>query len=45
MTSYKIKKSGLKSCLVDARGMLLFMVEEAFLPVGEIWSMHDANTQ
>ena len=45
VTSFKIKKSCLKSGLVDARGMLLFMVEEVFLPMGEIWSMHDANTQ
>lgn len=45
MTSYKIKKSCLKSCLVDAKGMLLFMAEEVFLPMGEIWSMHDTNPQ
>lgn len=45
VTSYKIKKSCLKSGLVDARGMLFFMVEEVFLPTGEIWSMQDANTQ
>ena len=45
MTSYKIKKSCLKSGLVDARGMLFFMVEEVFLPMGEIWFMHNVDTQ
>ena len=35
----------LRSHLVDARGMLFFMVEQVFLQVGEVWSMHNADTQ
>ena len=35
----------LKSCLVDARKMLLFMVEQVFLLMREIWSVHDVDMQ
>ena len=35
----------MRSCLVDARRKLLFMVEQVFLPAGEDWSMHEADTQ
>ena len=40
MTPYKIKKECylLRSCLVDTRRMLLFMVEQVFLPI-EVWSI------
>ena len=33
----------LRSCLVGARGMLFFMVEQVFLPMGEGWLMHNAE--
>ena len=39
---HEIKKD---CCLVDARGMLLFVVEQVFLPMGEVWLMHNAGTQ
>ena len=41
MTAYKLKEECylLRSCLIDARRMLLFMVEEVFLPVREVWLM------
>ena len=47
MTPYKIKKKCYlsRSCLVDTRRMLLFMAEQLFLPAGEIWLMHKADTQ
>ena len=46
VASYKIKKKCyLFSYLVDVRRMLLFIVEQAFLPTGEVWLMHDADTQ
>ena len=47
MTPYKIKKECylLRSCLVDARRRLFFMVEQVFLPMGDVWSMHNADTQ
>ena len=47
MTLYKIKKERyhLRSCLVDARRMLLFMVEQILLLMGEVGSMHKADTQ
>lgn len=34
---YKIKKDSyfLRSCLVDGRSILLFMVEQIFLPIGK----------
>ena len=35
----------LRSCLVYAGRMLLLMVEQVFLPMGEVWSMPDAKTQ
>ena len=43
----KIKKECylLWSCLVDSRRMLLFMVEQAFLLMGEVWSICDEDTQ
>ena len=34
----------LGSCLSDAR-MLLFMAEQVFLPMGEVWLMHNADMQ
>ena len=47
VTPYKIKKECylLSSCLVDTRRMVLFTVDQVFLPVGEVWPMHDADTQ
>ena len=47
MAPYKIKKECylLWSCTVDSRRMLLLVVEQAFLPLGEVWSMCDADTQ
>ena len=30
---------------LDARRMLLFMVEQVFLLMGEVWVMHNAGTQ
>ena len=47
MTPYKIKKECylLSSCLVGARKMLFFMVEQVFLPMEEVWSKHNAGTQ
>ena len=46
-TLYKIKKECylLRSCLVDAGRILLFMVEQVFLTMGEAWSMHIYNVQ
>ena len=35
----------LKSCLVDARKMLLIMVEQVFLLMREIWSVHYVDMQ
>ena len=35
----------LRSCLVDAGRMLLFMVEQVFLLMGEVWWMHNVGTQ
>lgn len=26
---------------MDAGGMLLFMIEQVFLPIGEVWSMYN----
>ena len=47
MYPHRIKKKCylLRSCLVDGRRMLLFMVEEVLMPVGEVWLMHNADTQ
>ena len=47
MAPYKIKKECylLRSCLVDARGMFLFLVDQVFLPMGKLWSMHNGDTQ
>ena len=44
MWPYKIKKECylLRSCLVDAKKTLLFMVEQVFLPMAEVWWMHNA---
>ena len=46
VTPYKSKKERylLRSRLVDARRMLLFMVGQVFLLMGKVWSMHDADT-
>ena len=42
MAPYKIKKKCyLYSCLADARRMWLF--EQIFLPVGEVWLMHTSD--
>lgn len=35
----------LKSCLVGARRMLFFKVEQEFLLMGEVWSTCNADTQ
>lgn len=35
----------LRSCLVGTRRMLFFVVEKVFLPMGEVWSMHEADSQ
>lgn len=35
----------LRSCLVNAKRMLLFMFEQVFLLVGEVWSIYNADTQ
>lgn len=41
---YKIKKKCyLFICLADARRMWLF--EQTFLPVGEVWLMHNSDMQ
>ena len=47
VTPYKIKKECylLRSCLIDARRMVLFMVKQVFLPMGEVWWMHNADAQ
>ena len=47
MTSYKIKKECnlLSSYLVAVWRMLLFMVEQIFLLMGEVWWMHSADIQ
>ena len=44
---YKIRKECylLRSCLADARRMLLFVVGQVFLPKGEVWLMCHADTQ
>ena len=35
----------LRSCLVDVGRMPLFMAEQVFLLMGEVWLMHNADTQ
>ena len=47
MASYKIKMECylLRNCLVDARRMLLFLIEQVFLLLGEVCSMPNADTQ
>ena len=35
----------LKSFVIDVKTVLLFMVERAFLPVGEVWLMNKADIQ
>ena len=47
MTLYKIQKECylLRSCLIDAGRMLFFMVEQVFVLMGGVWSMHNADTQ
>ena len=35
----------LRGCIVDGRRMLLFMVEQVCLTVGEVWSRHKADTR
>ena len=46
VTSYKIKKECylLRSCLVDTGRRLPFLAEQVFLPMGEVWSMSNADT-
>ena len=34
----------LRSCLIDARGISLFMTEQVFLPMGKFRLMHNADT-
>ena len=43
----KIKKECylLRSCLVDAGRIFLFMIEQVFLLMGEFWSIHNTDTQ
>ena len=43
----KIKKECylLRSCLIGTRRMLHFMAEQVFLPMGEVWLMHNADMQ
>ena len=45
MVSYKFKKECyfLRSCLGDAGKRFLFMVERVFLPMGEVWSLYNAD--
>ena len=47
MTPYKVKTECylLRSCLVDARRMLLLMVEQVFLPIEEVWSIQIHSAQ
>ena len=47
MTFYKPERKCylLRSCLVGARRMLLLIVEWIFLLMGEVWLMHNADTQ
>ena len=47
VTPHKLKKECylLRSCLVDARRMLLLMVEQVFLPIEEVWSIQIHNAQ
>ena len=49
MTPYKIKKEGylLRSCLVDARRMLPFMVEQVFIWMGRLspCTMHSGERE
>ena len=47
MAPYNIRKECylLWSCLVDAGRILLFMVEQVFLLMGEAWLMHNVDTQ
>ena len=44
---YRVKKEcyHLRSCLVGAGRMLLFMVEQIFPSTGRVWSMHNAYVQ
>lgn len=44
---YKMKQEGClqRSCLVDARRILLFMVEQGFLLMGEDWLMYNTDTR
>ena len=35
----------LRFCLVGAKRMLLFMVGWVFLRMGEVWLMHNVDTQ
>ena len=46
MAPYKIKKEChlLRHCLIGAGRMLLFMVEQVFLLMGEVRSMHNVDT-
>ena len=44
MTPYQEEMLPLKNCLVGAR-ILLFIVEQVFLLMGKLWSMHNADTQ
>lgn len=46
VTPYKIRKECylFRSCFVDARRMLLFMDEQGFLLIEEVWLMHNTDT-
>lgn len=45
VTPYRIKKECYlwSSCLAGAGRMLLFMAEQVFLLMGEVWRMRDAD--
>ena len=47
MASYEIKRECyvLRICLVYPKKMLLVVFEQVFLPVGEVWMLHNADTQ
>ena len=46
MASYEIKRecSVLRICLVYPKKMLLVVFEQVFLPMGEVWTLHNADT-
>ena len=47
MAPYRIKKECYlwSSCLAGAGRMLLFMAEQVFLLMGEVWRMRDAENR